>query len=75
MNEIKYFSEDLDIQNKTVILRLDLNVPLNNKEIQDKNRVRDYKYRIYSTYSSLLNHLKASRIVMISLLIVDSFLP
>ena len=24
-----------------------------NKEIQDKNRVRDYKYRIYSTYSSL----------------------
>ena len=39
MNEIKYFSEDLDIQNKTVILRLDLNVPLNNKEIQDKTRI------------------------------------
>jgi len=39
MGKIKYFSEDLNVQNKTVILRLDLNVPLNEKKIQDKTRI------------------------------------
>ena len=39
MGKIKYFSEDLDVQNKTIILRLDLNVPLNEKKIQDKTRI------------------------------------
>ena len=39
MNKIKYFSENLDVQSKTIILRLDLNVPLNKKKIQDKSRV------------------------------------
>ena len=39
MGEIKYFSEVIDVQNKTVILRLDLNVPLNDKRIQDENRI------------------------------------
>ena len=39
MGKIKYFSENLDIQNKTIILRLDLNVPLNKKEIQDTTRI------------------------------------
>ncbi len=39
MSKIKYFSENLDIQSKTIILRLDLNVPLNEKEIQDKSRI------------------------------------
>ena len=39
MGKIKYFSENLDIQNKTIILRLDLNVPLNEKEIQDTTRI------------------------------------
>ncbi len=39
MSEIKYFPENQDIQNKTVILRLDLNVPLNKKEILDKSRI------------------------------------
>ena len=37
MSKIKYFSENLDVQSKTIILRLDLNVPLNEKKIQDKN--------------------------------------
>ncbi len=40
MSKIKYFSEDLKIQNKTVILRLDLNVPIIKKEIQDENRIK-----------------------------------
>ena len=39
MGKIKYFSEDLNVQNKTIILRLDLNVPLNEKKIQDKTRI------------------------------------
>ena len=39
MGKIKYFSENLDVQNKTIILRLDLNVPLNEKEIQDTTRI------------------------------------
>ena len=39
MSKIKYFSEDLEVQNKTIILRLDLNVPLVKKKIQDKSRI------------------------------------
>tara|TARA_A100001015_G_scaffold170239_1_gene189250 strand:+ start:440 stop:1630 length:1191 start_codon:yes stop_codon:yes gene_type:complete len=39
MSKIKYFSENLEIQNKTIILRLDLNVPLIQKKIQDKSRI------------------------------------
>ena len=36
MSKIKYFSENLNIQNKTVILRLDLNVPLTKKKFKIK---------------------------------------
>ncbi len=39
MSNIKYFSENLDIQNKTVILRLDLNVPINERKILDSTRI------------------------------------
>ena len=39
MSKIKYFSENLDVQSKTIILRLDLNVPLNEKKIKDKSRI------------------------------------
>ncbi len=39
MSKIKYFSDNLDVQNKTIILRLDLNVPLNEKKIQDQTRI------------------------------------
>ena len=39
MNKIRYFSENLNVQNKTIILRLDLNVPLIEKKIQDKTRI------------------------------------
>ena len=39
MSEIKYFSENLNVQNKTIILRLDLNVPLKEKKIQDESRI------------------------------------
>ncbi len=39
MSKIKYFSENQDVQNKRVILRLDYNVPLDEKKIQDKSRI------------------------------------
>ncbi len=39
MSKIKYFSDNLKVQSKTVIVRLDLNVPLNKKKIQDKSRI------------------------------------
>ena len=39
MSKIKYFSDNLNVQNKTIILRLDLNVPLNEKKIQDYTRI------------------------------------
>ena len=39
MSKIKYFSDNVEVQNKTIILRLDLNVPLVEKEIQDKSRI------------------------------------
>ena len=39
MNEIRYFSESLDLQDKTILLRLDLNVPIKEKIIQDETRI------------------------------------
>ena len=39
MAKIKYFPKDLNIEEKTVIIRLDLNVPLKDKKIQDHTRI------------------------------------
>jgi phosphoglycerate kinase len=39
MGKINFFPDNLDIQNKKVILRLDLNVPLRDKIIQDDTRI------------------------------------
>ena len=39
MDKINFFPENLDVQNKKVILRLDLNVPLKSKIIQDDTRI------------------------------------
>ena len=39
MDKINFFPENLEIQNKKVILRLDLNVPLKDKVIQDDTRI------------------------------------
>ena len=39
MDKINFFPENLDIQNQTVILRIDLNVPLKDKIIQDDTRI------------------------------------
>ena len=39
MTEIKYLPDGLDIKDKKIILRLDLNVPLQNKIIKDDTRI------------------------------------
>ena len=39
MDEINFFPDNLDVQNKKIILRLDLNVPLRDKIIQDDTRI------------------------------------
>jgi phosphoglycerate kinase len=39
MDKINFFPDNLDIQNQKIILRLDLNVPLKNKIIQDDTRI------------------------------------
>ena len=40
MYKINYFSETSEVQNKTILLRLDLNVPIKNKIIQDETRIK-----------------------------------
>ena len=39
MDKINFFPDDLDVQNKKIILRLDLNVPLKDKVIKDYTRI------------------------------------
>jgi len=39
MDKINFFPDNLDVQNQKVILRLDLNVPLRDKIIQDDTRI------------------------------------
>ena len=39
MDKIKFFPENLNVQNKKIILRLDLNVPLKDKMITDDTRI------------------------------------
>ena len=39
MDKINFFPDNLDVQNKKIILRLDLNVPLKDKIIIDDTRI------------------------------------
>ena len=39
MGEINFFPDDLEIENKKIILRLDLNVPIINQKIKDDTRI------------------------------------
>ena len=39
MDKINFFPEECDVQNKKIILRLDLNVPLKDKVIKDYTRI------------------------------------
>ncbi len=39
MKNINFFSDDLEVNNRTILLRLDLNVPIKEKIIQDDTRI------------------------------------
>ena len=39
MDKINFFPDNLDVQNKKIILRIDLNVPLKDKIIKDYTRI------------------------------------
>ena len=39
MSKIKFFSENIDVKNKTIIIRFDYNVPLKEKKIEDDTRI------------------------------------
>ena len=39
MDKVNFFPDNLDVQNQKIILRLDLNVPLRDKIIQDDTRI------------------------------------
>ena len=39
MSDLKIFSKDIPVNNKRVIVRLDLNVPINNSKIDDYTRI------------------------------------
>ena len=40
MSNLKIFPEDLKVSNKRIIVRLDLNVPINNLRIEDNTRIK-----------------------------------
>ena len=39
MEKISFFPDDLEVTNQNIILRLDLNVPLKDKIIEDDTRI------------------------------------
>ena len=39
MKKIKFFSTDINVREKTILIRLDLNVPFNDKKISDTTRI------------------------------------
>ena len=39
MSDLKIFSKDIPVNGKRVIVRLDLNVPINNSNIDDDTRI------------------------------------
>ena len=40
MSDLKIFSQNIPVKGKRVIVRLDLNVPIKNSEIDDDARIR-----------------------------------
>ena len=40
MSGLKIFSSDISVSDKRVIVRLDLNVPINNSKINDDTRIK-----------------------------------
>jgi len=60
MQGIKYFPQDLNIEGKRIIVRVDLNVPLKDKRIQDSTRIE----QVLPFLKDLVK--KKSKIILIS---------
>ena len=60
MQGIKYFPQNLSIEGKRIIVRLDLNVPLKDKKIQDSTRIE----QVIPFLKDLIK--KKSKIILIS---------
>jgi len=60
MQGIKYFPQDLNIEGKRIIVRVDLNVPLKDKRIQDSTRIE----QILPFLKALIK--RKSKIILIS---------
>ena len=60
MSGIKYFPEDLNVEGKKIVLRVDFNVPIKNKEIQDYTRI----LQVLPFLKELIN--KKGKIIIIS---------
>ena len=60
MQGIKYFPQDLNVKGKRIIVRVDLNVPIKDKKIQDFTRIE----QILPFLQDLIK--KKSKIILIS---------
>ena len=40
MSKVNYFNNQINVEGKKILIRLDLNVPLNNKLILDDTRIK-----------------------------------
>ena len=40
MSDLKFFSNDIPVSGKRLVVRLDLNVPINNSKIDDDTRIK-----------------------------------
>ena len=60
MQGIKFFPKDLNIEGKKIIIRVDLNVPLKDKKIQDYTRI----FQVLPFLNELIK--KKSKIILIS---------
>ena len=60
MSGIKYFPKDLNIEGKKIVLRVDFNVPVKEKKIQDYTRI----LQVLPFLKKLIN--KKSKIIIVS---------
>ena len=60
MSELKALDENLDLNNKRIILRVDLNVPIKDRKITDQSRIN----KIVPVIKNLIN--KKAKVILIS---------
>ena len=66
MSNLKIFSNKIPVSGKRVIVRLDLNVPINNSKIDDDTRINIIKPLIISLINNkakiiIISHLRSTK--------------